>query len=162
MYKILSFISLAFLLTACSQTYYVVRHAEKQTAENSKGSTDVPLTVAGAQRAENLKNLLRNKKITHVYSTNTIRTKTTAQPTAAFFNLQVNDYGPRPDTAFIQTILSKKGNVLVVGHSNTVDDIVNGLMGKILINKDLDDVEYDNLFVVKKRGKKMKFVRKKF
>lgn len=157
MLRILFFLTIAFLITACSQTYYVVRHAEKETASAGMGSTDVPLTELGKKRAEVLKETLMDKKIKHIYSTNTIRTKSTAQPSSDWFKVPVDNYGPRPDSAFIQLIKSKKGNVLIVGHSNTVDDIVNGLMGTKTIKKDLEDSEYDHLFIIRRKGKKLEF-----
>ena len=63
-------------------------------------------------------------------------------------------YGPLPDSMFINKLNTLKKNVLIVGHSNTVDDIVNGLCGEVKIAGDLPETAYDNLFVVvKKRGK---------
>jgi len=50
----------------------------------------------------------------------------------------------------------------VVGHSNTVDDIVNKLCGQVKIASDLNDGEYDNLFVVKIKGKKIVFDKRKY
>jgi phosphohistidine phosphatase SixA len=152
-------ISLAFC--SCSHSYYIVRHAEKATAEANM-SSDVSLTDKGKERAEALKDILKGKKIAYVFSTNTIRTKSTAQPTAGYFNLIAEIYNPRPDSAFISVLKSKKKNTLIVGHSNTVDDIVNKLCGETRITGDLPETEYDNLFVVKMKGKKMTFLKKKY
>ena len=80
-------------------------------------SSDVPLTEKGKQRAEALKEVLKDKKIAYVFSTNTIRTKSTAQPTADYFHLTTEMYGPRRDSAFINLLRSKKKNTLIVGHS---------------------------------------------
>jgi hypothetical protein len=44
-----------------------------------------------------------------------------------------------------------KGNVLVIGHSNTVDDVVNGLIGKPALN-DLPENQFGDLFIVHKKG----------
>jgi 2,3-bisphosphoglycerate-dependent phosphoglycerate mutase len=145
-----------FGLSSCSHTYYIVRHAEKANQESNM-SSDVPLTQAGTQRAEALREILKKKKIGYVFSTNTIRTRSTAQPTAGFFHLPIETYGPRPDSAFIALLRSKKKNTLVVGHSNTVDDLVNMLCGKKEVLADLPDAEYNKLFIVKKKGKNFTF-----
>jgi broad specificity phosphatase PhoE len=144
-------ISWVIIITSCSQTYYIVRHAEKAVA-GANMSTDVPLSDKGKERAEALKELLEKKKIAFVFSTNTIRTKTTAQPTTDYFGLKTGIYGPIPDSIFISKLKSLKKNVLVVGHSNTVDDIVNMLCNEKKVPGDLKDSEYDNLFIVKKKG----------
>ncbi len=149
-------LSLIFIFSSCSHSYYIVRHAEKATQEVNM-SSDVPLTDKGKERAEALKEELKNKKIAYIFSTNTIRTKSTAQPTADYFHVPIEIYGPRPDSAFIRLLISKKKNTLIVGHSNTVDDIVNMLTGKISVDADLSDNEYDNLFIVKVKGKKTFF-----
>jgi len=161
---LLIFFSLALLLTSCSQTFYIVRHAEKAAAGNNTAmmSDNPPLTEAGKERAEALKNLLKPKKIGTVFSTNTLRTKSTAEPTRAYFNLVTETYLPVPDSSFIIRLKSLKKNSLIVGHSNTIDDIVNKLCGSTKIPGDLAETEYDNLFVVKKKGRKMSFEAKKF
>lgn len=152
---------LLVMLTSCSHTIYVVRHAEKAPAGPNMNS-DVPLSVPGQQRAEDLKEVLKDKKISMVYSTQTVRTVSTATPTADHFGVKIELYGPKPDSAFISTLLAHKKNLLVVGHSNTVDDIVNLLCGATKVQGDLSDKEYDNLFEVKIKGKKKLFKREKF
>ena len=71
----------SFFLFSCSQTFYVVRHAEK-AAQAANMSSDVPLSTVGKQRAERLGGLLHDKKIGLIYSTNTTRTRTTAAMSA--------------------------------------------------------------------------------
>lgn len=144
-------IALFISVTAHSQTYYIVRHAEKES-QQANMSSDVPLSDKGKQRAEALENVLKDKNIKYIFSTNTIRTTSTAQPTADYFKLKIETYKPMPDSAFINQLRSVNGNVLIVGHSNTVDDIVNMLCGTKEVNGDLNDSEYDNLFVIKKEG----------
>lgn len=152
---------LFILLTSCSHTIYVVRHAEKAAAGPNMNS-DVPLSVPGQQRADDLKEVLKDKKIGLVYSTQTVRTVSTATPTADEFGVAIELYGPRPDSAFISKVLAQKKNLLIVGHSNTVDDIVNMLCGSTQVPGDLNEKEYDNLFEVKVKGKKKTFSRLKF
>jgi phosphohistidine phosphatase SixA len=147
------FLIASVVFASCSHSYYIVRHSEKASASANMMSSDVPLSDQGKARAEALKVVLKNKKIRYVFSTNFIRTKSTVQPTADYFNLQTEIYGPTPDAAFISKLKSLKRNVLVVGHSNTVDDVVNMLCGKTEVNGDLKESDYDNLFIVKKKGK---------
>ena len=151
----------AILLTSCARTYYVVRHAEK-AAQAANMTSDVPLSDAGQQRALALREVLKDKKIDSIFSTNTIRTRTTAQPTADLFKASIATYGPMPNAEFIARLRAIKKNVLVVGHSNTVDDIVNGLTGQKSVAGDLTDSQYDNLYVIRIKGKKAKFENKKY
>lgn len=163
MKQVLTILCLAVLFSSCSKTtYYIVRHAEKQTAAPNM-SSDVPLTEAGTQRAEKLKELLRNKNIGYIFSTQTIRTTSTAKPLSEAVNVPVQIYNARDTSnAFILQLKAiQKKSVLVVGHSNTVDDIANKLIGQTVLS-DLSDTEYDNLFIVKRKGKKYLLVREKY
>ena len=147
-----------FSSCASAQTVYIVRHAEKDA---NTMSSDVPLSEAGKQRAEALRQLLKDSSVTAVYSTNFIRTKTTAQPLAEALGLTVQTYDPR-DTGFVQLITATgKGNVLIVGHSNTVDDLVNGFLGQKWLS-DLPESSYGNLFIIRMKGKKTEFFEGRF
>jgi hypothetical protein len=73
----------------------------------------------------------------------------------------IQTYGPKPDSAFISQLRSLKKNTLIVGHSNTVDDIVNMLCNEQKLT-DLQDAEYDNLFIVTIKNGTAHFERKKF
>lgn len=163
MQNFLIFFLLILLVTACTRSFYIVRHAEKAVVEgNAMMSNDPPLTPAGKERAEALKEIVKSKKIGHIFSTNTIRTRSTAEPSRAYFNLALEIYPSASDSVFIARLRSLKKNTLVVGHSNTVDDIVNQLCGSIKVSADLKETEYDNLFVVKKKGRKISFENKKY
>src|SRR5450432_2664314 len=116
---------LALCSMACTHTYYIVRHAEKATVPGNPN--DPPLSDEGRQRTTVLKEILQGEHIAYVFSTDVNRTKSTAQPVADYFGIPVLLYGPKPDTVFIERLKKLKKNILVVGHSNTVDDIVNGL-----------------------------------
>lgn len=147
------------LLFSCSSTrYYIVRHAEKEAATTM--TTDVPLSQAGAQRALALKELLQDRNIKNIYSTNYVRTKSTAAPLAQQLGLTPILY-EASDTTIAFLLQKIKKNTLVVGHSNTVDDIVNRLTGKQLL-QDLPDTQYGDLFIVTRRGKKYFFERSQF
>ena len=156
------FLIVSLTLTSYSQTYYVVRHAEKAAGDSaSMTSTDPPLSAEGMKRATDLKKYLNKKGITAIYSTNTIRTRSTAEPISKARHISIQSYGPRPDADFINQMKNLTGNTLIVGHSNTVDDIVNGLCGKQILN-DLPDAAYDNLFIVTKENGNYLFKQEKY
>lgn len=167
--KILLSALIVVFLFSCSVKVYVVRHAEKETGidmATMKPTTDPPLSFEGNQRALKLKEILSNKNIKHIYSTNTLRTVSTAKPLKELYlGMPIQLYSSKPDSleAFVQKIKSiRKGNVLIVGHSNTVDDIVNRLAGKTFVPGDLKDTEYDNLFILKKKKGAYSFKNEKY
>lgn len=154
---------LGLCFMSCSRTVYVVRHAEKVTSSDSIGkmsATDPALSEAGKVRALVLKDELAGKHIKHIYSTNTTRTRSTAEPLSEATKVPVELYGNID--SLINSIQSGKGNALVVGHSNTVDDIVNKLCGQVKIASDLTDGQYDDLFIVKIKGRKVIFDKRKY
>ena len=64
---------------------------------------------------------------------------------------------------FIQRIKAiKKGDILIVGHSNTIDDIANKIAGSTVVPGDLDESIYDNLFILKRKGDKYVFTNGKY
>jgi broad specificity phosphatase PhoE len=155
-----------FALIACvscspSYSYYIVRHAERAT-QGAGMSSDVPLSETGQQRAQALKYQLQNAKVDEIFSTNTLRTRSTVKPLADTLQKTIQIYGPRPDSAFIANLRSKRKNIVIVGHSNTVDDIANGLAGKTVIPADLPETQYGDLFIVTVRGKKIGFKTSKY
>jgi broad specificity phosphatase PhoE len=165
---ILYFFILVSFASCSSVKYYIVRHAEKETATTGtimNTPNDPPLSAAGRVRAIDLRETLKNKGIQRIFSTNTIRTISTVQPLNELRGeTKIEIYNTKDSLDyFISSIQQiKKGNVLIVGHSNTVDDIVNKLVGEIKVPKDLPDSEYDNLYIVTKKGKHYKFENKTY
>ncbi len=160
-------ISFSFLaLASCSRTIYVVRHAEKVAAGDTTvmfSPSNPPLSEAGKVRAIVLREELDNKKIRHIYSTNYLRTVSTAQPLVEVTGIQVKLYNTRDSLShMVEEVRNLKGNTLIVGHSNTVDDIVNKLTGENSIPGDLSETQYDNLFILTQKGSKIRFQRRKF
>lgn len=153
-----SFLSLFIVVSICSCSHkiYVVRHAEKEI-----GGLDPNLSPIGYDRADALKTVMMDKKIKQIYSTNTKRTMQTATPLSNAINVPVQNYGSVPDNQFFESIQSKKKNTLIVGHSNTVDDIVNGITGEKRL-KDLEDQTYDRLYIITVKGKKKTFEEKNY
>ncbi|MBI1783032.1 MAG: histidine phosphatase family protein [Sphingobacteriales bacterium] len=146
---------------ASSQTVYIVRHAEK-AAQAPNMSSDVPLSEAGVKRAEELKNLLLKKKIVYIFSTDKIRTKSTAKPLSDALGIPVQLYSNDTMPKFIERVKALKANVLIVGHSNTIDDLANALAGEKKVQGDFADTDYDNLLIVKFKKKKILFEHKTY
>jgi phosphohistidine phosphatase SixA len=135
-----------FLCNSCSYCIYVTRHAEKA----SEPVKDPVLTTEGNLRAERLSKMLQGKKIEKIYSTNTVRTKKTAEPLAILEKHSISIYDPnKPDLLFSE-IKNLRKNSLVVGHSNTLRHIVNSLSSTDSLKTDLSDNEYDKLFIIKR------------
>jgi broad specificity phosphatase PhoE len=133
---------------AGTTTVIVVRHAEKA----AEPAADPPLTAAGAARAQALSEAVRGMPVTAVISTNFARTRSTAAPLAARLGLTTELVDARaPDHArqVAAGVLAKhRGEtVVVVGHSNTVPDIVAALGAPKPAS--ICDAEYDNLYVVR-------------
>jgi broad specificity phosphatase PhoE len=129
-------------------TIYLVRHAEKIISDpNDK---DPKLTEKGQNRALDLVEKLKKQKLTAIYSTDYMRTKSTAQPISYKKSLPIKIYDPKLLKAFVETILSEnKGKkILIVGHSNTVLETIEAMRGKRPIEKVLDS-EYDYFFTIK-------------
>jgi phosphohistidine phosphatase SixA len=125
---------------------FVVRHAERADA-TMKPEKDPLLSEAGKARAEKLAKLLADSGVNAVVVTEFVRTQETAKPLATKLGLKP-ELLPAKDTAAMVAKLKEKhatDTVLVVGHSNTVPDIVAAYGGPAF---KLGDDEYDNLFVI--------------
>ena len=146
-----------FLLSCKSTTYYISRHAERAGTMSS----DPQLTSEGEKQALDLRDYLRGKNIKAVYSTNFARTKATAKPTSDLYSVPITIYNPAQGTNLVDSLKSvNKNNILIVGHSNTVDDLVNRLTGASNMT-DLPETEYGSLFIVKKKGSNYSFEKNK-
>ncbi len=146
---------LSVLFVSCKTTsLYVVRHAEKEAASTADMmTTDAPLSAAGAERALALRDQLKDAGIGTIYSTATNRTTATARPLSAATGVAIQLYDAQNPLFIKQLVRHRGAPVLVVGHSNTVDDIVNTLTGKNLL-QDLPETQYGDLFIVRLKGKK--------
>lgn len=139
----------------------VVRHAEKGTTP----ANDPPLTEAGASRAKALATALAGSNVQAVITTQLERTKATARPTAeaARAPMEVVATGAMPAHAKAVADAARKHagkTVLVVGHSNTVTQIVEALGGPPA--KDLCDSDYSYVFTVILDGATARVVKSTF
>jgi 2,3-bisphosphoglycerate-dependent phosphoglycerate mutase len=124
-------------------TFILVRHAEK--ASNDK---DPELSQAGVERAQRLAELLKTTTISAVYSTKYKRTQNTIGPVAKAQNLSVSDYESMTPEALQKIAAGNPGRtILIAGHSNTVPQIANTLLGETEF-QNFPDSEYGTILVV--------------
>jgi phosphohistidine phosphatase SixA len=127
---------------AAQQALFVVRHAEK--VDQSK---DPHLSEAGQARARALAALLAQSGAAAVYATEYQRTSETAKPLADRLGLPIQ-HVPATDTPrLVEQLKARHAQdiVVVVGHSNTVPEILK-LYG-VSISPIADD-DFGNVFVV--------------
>jgi broad specificity phosphatase PhoE len=127
------------LAAAEPSAIYLVRHGEKAAV-----GQDPELTPQGQARAQNIVAILRRAGITAIFSTPTVRTQQTAAPLAQQLGLTVQLYDPRLPKALVEKVRTASGAVLVVGHSNTLPELVK-LFGGAPGSDILDD-EFDRLY----------------
>jgi len=132
----------ALLSTATAQsTIFIVRHAEKADA-----TKDPDLSEAGRARAEALAKTLRDANITAIYATEFKRTQQTAAPLAKALGITVTILPAKDNAALIAKLRASNGNALVVGHGDTMPDLIKALGISDPIN--IGENDYDNLFAV--------------
>ncbi len=145
-------------VAAAQGAVFVVRHAERADT-----SSDSLLSAVGQARAERLAVLLKDAGITQIYTTNLRRTVQTAAPLAAALRLTPTEL-PVNDLDALFTRLNGAtlhDRVLVVGHSNTVPQILQrlGVTSPVTIA----DTEYDNLFIaIPQKGSSALFVQLRY
>lgn len=137
------------------KTVYLIRHAEKEEEPRQ----DPPLKKEGIARSQDLARLLGSAGIKTIYTSQFARTKLTAEPlatklglTATSIALKSDRTNPRQIAAestaeVVNKVLEKPGeNVLVVGHSNSIPDVIKMLGGDVVPT--IDEQKFDDLFIV--------------
>jgi broad specificity phosphatase PhoE len=134
-------VGLALSSSFSQSTVFIVRHAEK--VDDSK---DAELSETGRARAETLANMLRDAKIGAIYATEFKRTQQTAAPLAKALGLTVTNLPAADQAALVAKLRASTANSLVVGHGNTIPDVIKALGISEPVN--ISESDYDNLFVV--------------
>lgn len=144
----LSLVLVGALLQSASaepSAIFLVRHAERADA-GSTAQKDPNLSATGSARAQALAATLCDAKISAVYTTEFHRTQETAQPLADKLGLQPQIVPAKETGELVAAIQRGAGNVLVVGHSNTLPEIMRAL--GIPEAPTLGEHDYDDLFVI--------------
>lgn len=142
-------------VVAEAQMVIVVRHGERVDGGAGAGSSmtaspDPELSETGKARAQKLAVILGDAGVVAIYTTEYRRTKDTAAPLAAKSGVKAEAVSSREISVLIAKIKAHTtGAVLVVGHSNTVPEIIRALGGSVVT---MADDEYDSVFFVAANG----------
>jgi len=136
-------------------TVFLVRHAEREEVPKQ----DPPLKKEGVLRSQELARLLGSAGVKTIITSQSARTKQTAEAfaskaglTVTSISLKSNPTNPRliaeESTAeVVNKILERPGeNVLLVGHSNSLPDVIKMLGGDVVPT--IDERKFDDLFIV--------------
>lgn len=128
------------------RTFYIVRHAEKDTGN------DPVLTMAGLKRAGDLYRKLKSKQLDKIYTTKYRRSEMTADSLRIYSDIDTVQYAA--DTTGIglqQKMNGQKGrqkNILIIAHSNTIPAIIRALGVTNFGLKEIPENEFDNLYII--------------
>ena len=135
--------------TANSTTVIVIRHAEKATV----GEPDPPLSAAGEARAALLARMLGDTqspgRLDAIYISSALRNRMTAAPLAGRLGITPIVAPTDDPKGLVHRVLRENSGkrVMVIGHVNTVPDIVAALSGRSDIPQ-LDEKDFGTMYIV--------------
>ena len=137
-------IPLLLLVTAANAApvIFIVRHAEKASTDGN----DPNLSLQGQKRADALAQILKDSQITSIFVTEFKRTQETAAPTARASHISPTVIPAKDFRQLAGNLRALNGNALVVGHGNTIPDLLKALGIGTSINIPEDD--YTEIFAV--------------
>jgi broad specificity phosphatase PhoE len=137
-------IPLLLLATAANAApvIFIVRHAEK----SSSGGNDPDLSPEGQKRADALARILKDSQISSVFVTEFKRTQQTAAPIAKTVHVTPTVVPANDTGALADKLRALNGNALVVGHGNTIPDLLKTL--GIATPVSIPDDDYSEVFAV--------------
>ena len=136
---------------AAAQSVILVRHAELQGAAMAQPK-NLPLSDAGAARAQRLAMVLKEAGVSAIYVTDFARTQDTAQPLAAQLGQQPVVLPKGDPRELVDKLRAQHGSqtVLLVGHTDTLPGLLRALGHPADIT--IDPQDYGSVFVVTPRG----------
>jgi broad specificity phosphatase PhoE len=135
--------------TANSTTIVVIRHAEKEASV----AVDPPLSPAGEARAALLSRMFGNIKgagrLDAIYISPTLRSRLTAAPLAARLAILPIEAPQDDPKGLARRVLRENSGrrVLVVGHLDTVPEIVSMLAGRNDVAS-IDEQDFGEMYIV--------------
>lgn len=137
-------------VAAAQDVVFIVRHAERadggRPAGMSKGPADPDLSEAGHARATRLAAMLKEADVRHIYVTQFKRTQQTAAPLAAAAHVDPTVVSSKEIDALVRQVQAADGPSLVVGHSDSVPEILKAL--GVTEDVHIGENDYDNFFIV--------------
>src|SRR5687767_10356374 len=127
-------------------TVILVRHAEKKVVPPENKDPDI--SPEGQARAEELARMFGAAGIGAIYASQYKRTQQTAKPLADKLGVAVTRVEARNTPDLVKQIRAGAVGqvVLVVGHNNTVPEVIAALGGPKL--PVIPETDYDNLFIL--------------
>ena len=143
----------SLLLTCCffllggpllAEPHFVilVRHAEKASSTDK----DSHLSSTGLERAKLLAQMLPGSGVTAIFVTEFKRTQETAAPAARALAITPTIVAGKDTPGLIGKLHELNGNALVVGHGNSIPEVLKALGIETPIT--IGENDYDDLFVV--------------
>lgn len=119
----------------------LIRHADRADTQDA-------LSPAGLIRRQELVHVAEKAQLSAIIRSNTVRAEQTAALLATATGITPIVIAANDIQAVVDNIRNnhRGGRVLVVGHSNTVPQVIAGLGGPTIAN--IDDGEFDNLFTL--------------
>jgi broad specificity phosphatase PhoE len=136
------FVFVSASIASAQPVVVIVRHAEKV----ADGGTDPDLSAAGRARADALARILKDSGITGIFTSEFKRTQETAAPTATSAHLTPTVVAAKDTAALVAKLHQLNGNALVVGHGDTIPNLVKALGINVPVN--IPDADYSELFIV--------------
>lgn len=125
-------------VTPAQPNIYVMRHLHTPA-----GVSDPDLTAEGMKYAAAVEDWFQRDPPNAIYASSTKRAQQTVEPLARRLKLAPKIYDPRDTPGLLAAVSLETGTVLIVGHSNTVPDIIEKLGGKRpadLTHEDFGDI----------------------
>lgn len=144
-------------VASAQSVVFVVRHAERLDQ-----STDSPLSPSGEQRAQRLAMHLKDAGISRMYTSQFQRTALTAEPLAKVLGIRAETVPAAETPELLRRVAHgpSTGAVLIVGHSNTIPEILAGLGIREPVT--VLESQYDGLFIVAPGAERPILIRLRF
>jgi broad specificity phosphatase PhoE len=116
------------------------------TQRRSTAGKDPDLSIQGQKRADALAHILKDSQITSVFVTEFKRTQETAAPTARAAHVSTTVVPGNDTGVLVEKLRALNGNALVVGHGNTIPDLLKAL--GIATPVSIPEDDYTEIFAV--------------